>query len=389
MIKPAVVVVGYNRPESLKRLLSSIGSAVYNYDDIPLIISLDRSDRECDVVAVAKAFKWGHGEKTIRTFETRQGLKQHILQCGDLSGEYGAVIILEDDLYVARDFYNFTVEAINYYKDDDRVAGIGLYSHEWNGYANIPFQKRCGNADVFAGQFSITWGQCWSERQWNSFRIWLKDNPEFEFCDYIPERINRWSKQSWGKFFVKYIVASKKYYIIPNVSLSTNFSDVGQHSQNTNTAHQVQLWERSSTSYKYAPLEELFKYDIFFEPKLDTKELFNIAEKDIDIDLNQSRKRVNKKRYLLTTCVLPYKVLKRYSLSLRPIECNIIGSVEGEGIYLYDTAQIDIKPAKRKTEWITYNLRGYDFTQLIPYVVHNIEYIAKVKIRLLYKRIRK
>ena len=43
-IKPVIVAVGYNRPDSLKRLISSLNQAVYPSEDITLIVSIDRSD---------------------------------------------------------------------------------------------------------------------------------------------------------------------------------------------------------------------------------------------------------------------------------------------------------------------------------------------------------
>ena len=44
MIKPAIIVIAYNREESLKRLLTSLNNAIYESDDITLIISIDKSD---------------------------------------------------------------------------------------------------------------------------------------------------------------------------------------------------------------------------------------------------------------------------------------------------------------------------------------------------------
>ena len=41
MIKPAIVVIGYNRVISLRRLLSSLEKAYYPFAEITLIISLD------------------------------------------------------------------------------------------------------------------------------------------------------------------------------------------------------------------------------------------------------------------------------------------------------------------------------------------------------------
>lgn len=382
MIQPAIVVVGYNRPDSLERLLKSIGNANYSYENIPLVISLDKSSNESEVKEVAEKFQWTYGEKTVRIFDERQGLKKHILQCGNLSEKYGAVIILEDDLYVAPDFYNFAVQAVDYYKSDDRVAGIGLYSHEWNGYAGLPFQKRVKNADVFAGQFSITWGQCWTQSQWGAFRSWLDQNPKYEFCDYIPKRINRWSGQSWGKFFVRYIVDYDKYYIIPNYSMTTNFSDVGQHSQNINTDHQVQLWERVGGTYRFLQLDDLVRYDIFFEPILDTMSLFGLAKEEVDIDLNCTNNKNNTRRYLVTTKRLRYEVIKSYSLSLRPVEKNIIESIPGTGIYLYDTSKKNKKPDRKKANLLAYYIRGYNFVQLIPHVWSNMIYILRIKMNL-------
>ena len=40
-MKPAIVIAAYNRPDSLKRLLSFIDAASFIYDDIPLVISID------------------------------------------------------------------------------------------------------------------------------------------------------------------------------------------------------------------------------------------------------------------------------------------------------------------------------------------------------------
>ncbi|MBO7310305.1 MAG: hypothetical protein J6U86_02795, partial [Clostridia bacterium] len=67
-MKPAIVAVGYNRPNDLKRLLSTIGSAEYDSSDITLVISLDKATNEDEVLAVANEFEWKYGEKIIRPF---------------------------------------------------------------------------------------------------------------------------------------------------------------------------------------------------------------------------------------------------------------------------------------------------------------------------------
>ena len=102
MDKIAVVVVGYNRSDSMRRILGSLAKADYKEKDIPLVISIDHSGRE-EVEQVAREFQWNYGPKEVICHKERLGLRKHIISCGDLTRRYGAVMILEDDLYVSPD----------------------------------------------------------------------------------------------------------------------------------------------------------------------------------------------------------------------------------------------------------------------------------------------
>jgi len=109
--KPAIVVVGYNRPKALERLLRSIHDADYSdYSDISLVISLDKGPSE--VRDIASSFLWRYGPKRLIIHEARLGLRSHILSCGDLSQTYRTVIILEDDLVVSPAFYDYAVQSV-------------------------------------------------------------------------------------------------------------------------------------------------------------------------------------------------------------------------------------------------------------------------------------
>ena len=62
MKDPAIVIIAYNRADSLKRLLSSIARADYSdTSDITLIISIDKGNNE-DVIRAAEDFSWLHGQ---------------------------------------------------------------------------------------------------------------------------------------------------------------------------------------------------------------------------------------------------------------------------------------------------------------------------------------
>ena len=103
----AVVVVGYNRKESMIRLIESLKEADYKDDIVDLIISLDKSECIQEMIKVANSVLWNYGEKKVRTFKERQGLRKHIIKCGELTREYDAVIILEDDLVVSKYYYSY------------------------------------------------------------------------------------------------------------------------------------------------------------------------------------------------------------------------------------------------------------------------------------------
>src|SRR4030043_1928352 len=123
---PAIVVVAYNRPRSLERLLSSLRNAK-KISNAELIISIDNKEPENIIIKnIADAFEWPYGDKKVIYQEKRLGLKQHVLQCGDLSQKYGSIIMLEDDLMVSPYFYDFAKKALEFYDGDDKIGGVSL-----------------------------------------------------------------------------------------------------------------------------------------------------------------------------------------------------------------------------------------------------------------------
>lgn len=381
-MNPAIVVVGYNRPDTLKRLLQSIGNANYYDRDINLVISLDKADNEEDVVKVADNFEWKYGKKIVRRFPKRQGLRRHIIQCGDLTEKYGAVIILEDDLLVAPDYYEYVKAALNCYKDEECITGIALYSHEWNGYARKNFVPMADQYDTYLGQYSITWGQCWNYKWWSQFKKWyldherkLVENPK------IPMNINHWSDKSWGKYFVNYIVEKDKYYIIPRISRSTNCSDVGEHVKSADNVHQVRLMTGSVETYHFAPVNMAQRYDIFFE-SMNIKSFFEEEIGDnLVVDLAGYGRTEDGKRYVLSTLSLPYKIVQSYGLQLRPYEMNIFQHVSGDGIFLYDTFTEDQAKKNRNQDVMRYEIRGFSVRDLLPYVKYLFNESIRNKIK--------
>lgn len=368
-MKPAIIAVGYNRPDALERLLDSVNRAVYDDDDVTLIISLDKASNESEVVAAAEKIEWMHGKKIIRTFPQRQGLRKHIISCGDLTEEYGAVIILEDDLLVSPNFYRYTVQALEFYKDNPKIAGVSLYTHEWNGYARKNFTPIADEYDGFLGQIGVSWGQCWTASSWKEFKNWYTEHEDKLIENFdIPYIINNWSNQSWGKYFTTYIVEKDLYYVFARNALTTNYSDAGQHVKIPDNIYQVRLMQSDKKDYKFPKFEDALKYDIFFE-NMGLAQYFpeEIQKEGICMDLTGLERHRYKQRYVLSTRSMPYKIVKQFGLQLRPIEMNVIYNIPGDEICLYDTKFASDKPKSKRFKVFRYEIRGFSSKEIFYY----------------------
>lgn len=369
-IRPAIVAVGYDRADSMHRLLSSIGAACFAYDDIPLIISIDRGAHSEDVVKVAQEFQWNYGTKRIIRHSQRQGLRSHILQCGDLSQQYGAVIILEDDIAVSPWFYHYIDHAVPYYYGDEQIAGFALYSHQWNGYAKRFFEPVPHAADCYLGQYSVTWGQCWTDRQWMAFREWYGDgNRVLAANPSVPKEVTGWPETSWGKYFAHYLAEKNRYYLMPYHALATNFSETGQHEKAPDSRHQVALM-MGKRDYRFLPSCELLRYDMFFESCDVSRYLGEEIRADgICVDLYGHKCDYGKARYILTTRTLPYERVRSYGLQMRPHELNIQYGIAGCEIILYDrNKKGKITKSARRTV-MKYDLKGITLKALACYLI--------------------
>lgn len=332
----ALVVVGYNRPLSLKRILTSLTNAYYS-EPVTLILSIDKSGNE-EVYQLAENFEWQYGKKYVVIQEKRRGLKEHIYRCGDLSQYFKSVTILEDDLYVSPFFYQYIKQTVEKYGDDDNIAGISLYRNEYNGYNQLPLTFLNIGHDVFAYQSTSTWGETFTWQMWSKFRKWLGEwNGDFDKVDMY-QTIKNWER-AWSKYFEAYLVLNNKYFIYPYISVSTNNNDAGEHvsTSEINNTWQTELLY-GERNFILPDFDQLMKYDTYAQcEKL--KELLGIE--NLAIDLNGNRENVKDVRYLLSIRHQNTKIIRSYGLRFRPIELNIILNTSGKDIYLYDQSEYE------------------------------------------------
>ena len=347
-LTPAIVIVAYNRPRSLSRLLGSLEKAYYPDLSIPLIISIDKADNNTDVLDIAKKFDWKHGAKEVRYQKVNLGLRKHVLQCGDLTDQYNAIIMLEDDLYVSPNFYDYTVQALNFVKDDNKIGGVSLYNHKLNVHNSKNFEPVHDGYDNWYFQFASSWGQAWSSEQWNNFKTWYITNPSLNHNERIPAYVRSWSEKSWLKYFIAYLIISDKFFLYPKIALTTNFSDAGTHVGKDSTVFQLPLLYQKKKEYYFSTLEKSYAvYDAFYENTL-LAQLLELPKEMLSIDLYGYKNTPNdsEQNYFLTSKKMPYVVIKNFGCSLKPMDANIFEAIEGDDFFLYDLTQRSTSPKK-------------------------------------------
>jgi len=376
---PAIVIVAFNRPKSLTRLLGSIVSAEFIDSNITLIISIDKSNDNSDVLTIAEDFKWENGTKKIFYQPENLGLRKHIIQCMKYASEYGSMILLEDDLFVSPNFYNYSQQALQFSVKKKYIGGISLYNHQINVHASQNFHALDDGYDNYYFQFASSWGQAWSKNQINNFLAWYKLNPDITKNENIPLNVRSWSDKSWLKYHISYLIENNLYFLYPKISLTSNFGDQGTHMKDSHTYYQVPILNATGKEYNFSTLEESkSKYDAFFENLL-LSNVLSIDKIDLTVDL-YGYKTSYRTQFLLTSKILNFKIISSFSKKLKPLDNNIVYSIPGNEIFLYDTSKSknnklkkdDFKNIVYQTKYISYPNALILFKTLLTNRINNM-----------------
>ncbi len=328
---PAIVVIGYNRPKSIVRVLDSISRANYVFKDITLCICIDfeESSENRQVLEIANSFCWKYGHKRVIHQAINLGLKAHILKCGDLVNEYGSIIMLEDDLTVSHNFYTYANNALKFYQLDNQIAGVSLYNHKLNFNNLLPFEPIVDDSDVYFIKVASSWGQAWTKEQWGAFKSWYKTNLYVDQQSYIPTYVKNWPDSSWLKHFINFCQANDKYFVFPRISYSTNWSDTGTNNAKPSTFFQVPL-EQGKVNSNFIELNDsVSRYDSHFELCAELSVSYpGISNSQIEFDL-YGTKEIFEKPYVIS-CKKCKHPLKTYGLDCKPLVLNILYKVEGK-----------------------------------------------------------
>jgi hypothetical protein len=325
----AIVVAAYNRPYSLQRLLRSLQNANYtSYQNITLILSIDYSGTNT-CVSIANDFEWKFGNKEVISHTEQQGLKRHILSCGDLSNRYDALIVLEDDLIVSTAFYDFAQQAYEFYKDDPVVAGIALYRPCFNEVALCPFEPLDDGYDVFFMQVPCSWGQLWINEQWKKFRHYVNKGIAEQFQQLLPPAVQLWpNASSWKKLFYSYLSSEGLYFVYPRIGLSTNFGEKGEHMTSHQTVFQTPLLI-GAKQFQFSMLQDTISaYDGYFELQGWVYNRWFNNSNTMTFDLNGTKSLDMIATEYLISSKSNSNPIQKYAVSCYPYELNILLGID-------------------------------------------------------------
>jgi hypothetical protein len=335
---PALVVIAYNRPQALTRLLASLDAAAYPAAvEVPLLISIDRGPEgvSAAVSEAARVFEWRFGPKQVIEQPQRLGLVSHFRECGHLSQRFDGCVLLEDDLTVAPPFYRFAAQSLAAYAADERIAGVCLYGLWFNGFTREPFEPLQDGADAFFLRLPYTQGLAFTGEQWRRFDEWWAQAAPQSLGELHPA-FRDFGNDEWFPALAAYSAGEQRYFCFPRVSLSVAWGDAGSHFDAATHWLQAPVQLRSE-DYRLLPLDDaLAVYDAFFELLPDRLRALapHLPDVPFGLDLNATKQPENlKPDYVLTTRPARNPLVS-FGLRLRPPELNVIHAVEGHEVSL-------------------------------------------------------
>ncbi|SCV74468.1 BQ2448_8107 [Microbotryum intermedium] len=248
-----ISVVTNNRPASLHRLLSSLQSAHYFGDEVPLYLNLEQT---ADAVTqrLASDLDWPYGTVTVRHRIVLGGLMQAIVESWYPASNDTYGVFLEDDVEVSPMFYGWLKMTILYYRysmamrdRSTRLFGVSLYQQKFFELrpegrqpfdAHLLFESLALDPTLpYLSQIPCSWGAVYFPEVWREFHLYLAlrlSEMALPIADQIvPEiRSNKWP-QSWKKYIIELVYLRGYVMLYPNYanysSLSTNHVEKGTH----------------------------------------------------------------------------------------------------------------------------------------------------------------
>lgn len=174
-----IIIFAFNRLEPLKKTVASVMQNTEAADsDLFVFVDGARENKEGErekVLAVQEYVKSITGLKSINYFfsDKNKGLGPSIIAgVTNVINQYGRVIVLEDDLIVARGFLGFMNTMLEAYVEDKRIMQI-------SGFSTKHYTPKNYLYDIYLNRRGESWSWAtWADR-WNAIDWEVKDYSQF------------------------------------------------------------------------------------------------------------------------------------------------------------------------------------------------------------------
>jgi hypothetical protein len=265
-----ICLFAYNRLKETTRTIEALQQNYLAPQSELFIFSENASEVKGDVELTAEVRNYlrqitGFKKITLRESTTHQGLANSIISgVSEVIGQYGKVIVVEDDLITAPNFLNFMNEGLSFYENEDRVFSISGYTFDLPSLRNFP-------KDYYLGYRASSWGWAswldrwakidWEVKDYSRFRRnWLQQlkfmrggiNMPFMLHNQMHDRVDSWA--------IRWCYHQFKFNLLTVFPSKSKVVNIGFGAAATNT-------KENRESYS-ALMDNGVKKDFVFDKKL-------------------------------------------------------------------------------------------------------------------------
>lgn len=256
----------YNRPEHTRRTLKFLKQNLLA-DESRLFIFSDgpKPGDEAAVAEVRDLIKDIDGFKSVELIERdgNLGLANSIIEgVTKLSSEYGKVIVFEDDLISSPYTLTYFNDALQRYRDDDKVMHVGAYMYPITA-SNLPetFFLRSTSSWGWA-----TWNRAWKEFEPDIDKLISQFDSRLKYEFEMEGAMNYWKhmrhfkqgkNNSWAIRWYASVFLKRGLSLYPSKSLIDNIGHdgTGVHS-GVNDIYKVTINREAITSFPSLVVED-------------------------------------------------------------------------------------------------------------------------------------
>ena len=237
-MKISLCIFAYKRSAHLKRLFDSIASSDYTSFNYEAHIFYDGpkgdGDRQQieDVRNIATPFECPKKYNSSLNRGLANSIRSGVNQVFDSGSD--AVIVLEDDLVIGKDFFNLITKMLFIYKHNQQIGSVTGFSY------NLPYEDAaydCFFSKRFMSWGWATWSDRWREVSWchkDTYKRLARCHIERSGGDDLVEMYGLQSLNridSWAILFAGYHLINNKFCVYPVKSriLNKGFDNEGTH----------------------------------------------------------------------------------------------------------------------------------------------------------------